>query len=106
MERKVARASGVRTPQEQKALHAKIAELTESLESYTTQFGMLTTQCKRLNNDLKQAKRQVSQPPSLQSSSSSLPLLLTLFAFTHLFHRARRRRRSRASWGRRSARSR
>jgi hypothetical protein len=47
MERKVARASGVRTPQEQKELKAKIAELTESLENYTTQFGMLTTQCKR-----------------------------------------------------------
>jgi len=58
MERKVARASGVRTPQEQKELKAKIAELTESLENYTTQFGMLTTQCKRLSNDLKQAKRQ------------------------------------------------
>jgi len=58
MERKVSRASGARTPQEQKELKAKIAELTESLESYTAQFGMLTTQCKRLNNDLKQAKRQ------------------------------------------------
>ena len=57
MERKVNRASGVRTPQEQKELHAKIAELTESLENYTSQFGMLTTQCKRLGNDLKQAKR-------------------------------------------------
>jgi len=57
MERKVARASGQRTPMEQKELHAKIAELTESLEQYTSQFNMLTTQCKRLANDLKQAKR-------------------------------------------------
>ena len=37
-------------------LKAKIAELTESLENYTSQFGMLTTQCKRLGNDLKKAK--------------------------------------------------
>ena len=58
MERKVARASGVRTPQEQGELKGKIAELTETLETYTAQFGMLATQCKRLSNDLKQAKRQ------------------------------------------------
>jgi len=57
----VARASGQRTPQEQKELKAKIAELTEGLESYTAQFGMLTTQCKRLNNDLKQARRQAEE---------------------------------------------
>ena len=61
MERKVARASGVRTPQEQKELKARIAELTDSLEAYTGQFGMLTTQCKRLSNDLKQAKRQADE---------------------------------------------
>jgi len=61
MERKVSRASGNRTPLEQKELKAKIAELTENLENYTSQFGMLTTQCKRLNNDLKQAKRQASE---------------------------------------------
>ena len=67
MERKVARASGVRTPQEQKELHAKIAELTESLETYTAQFGMLGTQCKRLSNDLKQAKR-VSDESEKESS--------------------------------------
>ena len=53
----VSRASGHRTPQEQKELKAKIAELTENLETYTAQYGMLQTQCKRLNNDLKQAKR-------------------------------------------------
>merc|ERR1719453_2258815 len=58
MERKVSRASGQRTPAEQTELKAKIAELTESLENYTSQFGMLTTQCKRLSNELKQAKRQ------------------------------------------------
>mmetsp|Transcript_3573 Transcript_3573/g.9535 ORF Transcript_3573/g.9535 Transcript_3573/m.9535 type:complete len:880 (+) Transcript_3573:71-2710(+) len=57
MERKVARASGIRSPQEQKELHAKIAELKEQLEKYNSQFHMLSTQCKRLANDLKQAKR-------------------------------------------------
>ena len=73
MERKVARASGVRTPQEQKELHAKIKELTESLESYTAQFGMLTTQCKRLSNDLKQAKRtQEESETEAQRLSASI----------------------------------
>ena len=59
MERKVARASGHRTPLEQRDLKQKIAELTETLEKQTAQHAMLTAQCKRLNNDLKQSKRKV-----------------------------------------------
>jgi chromosome segregation ATPase len=57
MERKVARASGVRSPTEQKELHAKIAELTEECERYTAQHRMLNDQYKRLINDVKQTKR-------------------------------------------------
>ena len=57
MERKVARASGVRSPMEQKELHAKIAELTEECERYTAQHRMLNDQYKRLINDVKQTKR-------------------------------------------------
>jgi len=58
MERKVARASGHRTPLEQKELKQKIAELTEGLEKQNAQHAMLVAQCKRLNNDLKQEKRK------------------------------------------------
>jgi chromosome segregation ATPase len=71
MERKVSRASGQRTPQEQTELKAKIAELTESLENYTSQFGMLTTQCKRLSNELKQAKRQAEESEKEANRHSS-----------------------------------
>jgi len=58
MERKVARASGHRTPLEQKELKQKIDELTEALEKQNSQHSMLIAQCKRLNNDLKQEKRK------------------------------------------------
>ena len=58
MERKVARATGVRSASEQRELHKKIADLTKQLEEQHAQRAMLDTQCKRLSNDLKQAKRK------------------------------------------------
>mmetsp|Transcript_21284 Transcript_21284/g.48925 ORF Transcript_21284/g.48925 Transcript_21284/m.48925 type:complete len:652 (-) Transcript_21284:377-2332(-) len=58
MERKVARASGVRSAQEQLELKKRIAELTQSLDGQKDTFQMLSQQCKRLANDLKRAKRQ------------------------------------------------
>lgn len=67
MERKVARASGHRSPKEQKELKEKIAELTEQLESHVSQFNMLTTQCKRLSNDLKQASRKKEETDKEQA---------------------------------------
>jgi len=58
MERKVARASGVRSVQEQTELKKKIAELTAQLDQQTSIFNTLSSQGKRLSNDLKRAKRQ------------------------------------------------
>merc|ERR1719424_1739239 len=58
MERKVARATGVRSASEQRELHKKIADLTKQPEEQHAQRAMLDTQCKRLSNDLKQAKRK------------------------------------------------
>jgi len=58
MERKVARATGIRSATEQRELHKKIADLTKQLEEQHAQRAMLDTQCKRLANDLKQAKRK------------------------------------------------
>ena len=58
MERKVSRATGVRSASEQRELHKKIADFTKQLEGQHAQRAMLDTQCKRLANDLKQTKRK------------------------------------------------
>jgi len=57
MERKVARASGVRSVAEQTELKKKIADLTQQLDQQTATYSMLSAQGKRLANDLKRAKR-------------------------------------------------
>ena len=60
MERKVARASGVRSVQEQTELKKKIAELTQTLDQQNATFSMLSQQVKRLTNDLKRVRRPAS----------------------------------------------
>ena len=56
MERKVARASGVRSAVEQAELHKRIALLEAQAEKEKAQVSMLDRQTKRLANDLKAAK--------------------------------------------------
>mmetsp|Transcript_10381 Transcript_10381/g.31931 ORF Transcript_10381/g.31931 Transcript_10381/m.31931 type:complete len:882 (-) Transcript_10381:323-2968(-) len=57
MERKVARATGVRSAIEQTELKKKIDELQKQLEQHNATHTMLAQQGKRLANDLKRAKR-------------------------------------------------
>jgi hypothetical protein len=60
MERKVARASGVRSATEQAELHKRIALLEAQAEKEKAQVSMLDKQCKRLNNG---ARRPPPSPP-------------------------------------------
>ena len=61
MERKVARATGVRSATEQRELHKKIADYGKQLEDQQAQKSMLDNQCKRLSTDLKHAKRKAKE---------------------------------------------
>ena len=57
MERRVARASGVRSDEEKKALQVKIDELSRELEERTSEHGMLQQQLKRQHEGLRAARR-------------------------------------------------
>jgi hypothetical protein len=61
MERKVARATGVRSAVEQAELKRKIAELQAQLDQHSATHTMLGQQGKRLSNDLKRAKRRAEE---------------------------------------------
>merc|ERR1719502_1333412 len=58
MERKVARGLGERSDDEKKKLNAVIAEQEASLEAAREKKKMLTAQCRKLHNELKQAERK------------------------------------------------
>mmetsp|Transcript_34211 Transcript_34211/g.88356 ORF Transcript_34211/g.88356 Transcript_34211/m.88356 type:complete len:922 (-) Transcript_34211:296-3061(-) len=60
MERRVARAQGERSMEERKILNAKIEELTGNLEEQVAQHTMLVQQIKRLEDDLRAARRTVT----------------------------------------------
>ncbi|GFR48534.1 hypothetical protein Agub_g10430 [Astrephomene gubernaculifera] len=57
MERKVARAGGVRSEEETRALNARIEKLTGILESVNQEHSMLLEQVKRAEEDLLAARR-------------------------------------------------
>eukprot|EP00195_Chlamydomonas_chlamydogama_P009299 CAMPEP_0202915398 /NCGR_PEP_ID=MMETSP1392-20130828/65575_1 /ASSEMBLY_ACC=CAM_ASM_000868 /TAXON_ID=225041 /ORGANISM="Chlamydomonas chlamydogama, Strain SAG 11-48b" /LENGTH=937 /DNA_ID=CAMNT_0049607407 /DNA_START=168 /DNA_END=2981 /DNA_ORIENTATION=- len=57
MERKVARAGGVRSEEETRALNARIEKLTSVLEGVNTEHSMLLEQVKHAEDDLLQARR-------------------------------------------------
>eukprot|EP00164_Ancoracysta_twista_P002908 GFYU01003871.1.p1 GENE.GFYU01003871.1~~GFYU01003871.1.p1 ORF type:complete len:916 (-),score=421.15 GFYU01003871.1:163-2910(-) len=59
LERKVSRAQGVRSDEESKKLNARIKELTDELEQANVQHNMLTDQVKRLDDDIRTARRKV-----------------------------------------------
>ena len=58
MERKVARGLGERSDDEKKKLNVVIAEQEASLEAAREKKKMLTAQCRKLHNELKQAERK------------------------------------------------
>ncbi|KAG2422661.1 hypothetical protein HXX76_015898 [Chlamydomonas incerta] len=57
MERKVARAGGVRSEEETRALNARIEKLTAILEGVNAEYSMLLEQVKRAEDDLLAARR-------------------------------------------------
>jgi len=57
LERKVARANGVRSDDEKKILNKKIAECQEELDSAQSQHSMLIQQVKNLEDELRATKR-------------------------------------------------
>lgn len=57
MERKVARAQGVRSEEESRALNARIAKLTSTLEEVNVEHSMLLEQVKHSEEDLLKARR-------------------------------------------------
>ncbi|KAL6756441.1 hypothetical protein V8C86DRAFT_2647977 [Haematococcus lacustris] len=57
MERKVARAGGVRSEEESRALHARIEKLTAVLEGVNAEHSMLLDQVKHSEEDLLKARR-------------------------------------------------
>ncbi|KAI9179113.1 hypothetical protein H9P43_005775 [Blastocladiella emersonii ATCC 22665] len=59
LERKVKRAQGDRTDEEQAALNKKIAELTEQYDRAVESHQLLSTQLKRAQDDLRHAKRRL-----------------------------------------------
>ncbi|KAI9221363.1 hypothetical protein BC828DRAFT_381204 [Blastocladiella britannica] len=59
LERKVKRAQGERTDEEQAALNARIAVLTGELDRAVETHTVLSTQLKRAQDDLRHAKRRV-----------------------------------------------
>lgn len=56
LERKVSRASGIRTDEEKKVLNKRIAVLKEELQEAKSQNGMLVEQRKKLDNELRRSK--------------------------------------------------
>lgn len=58
LERRVARASGVRTDEEKKVLNKKIEQLNAVLKTHTDQNAMLTGQSRKLDDELRRAERQ------------------------------------------------
>ena len=63
----------MRSASEQRELHKKIADLTKQLEEQHAQRAMLDTQCKRLSNDLKQAKRKELESTHEQARLAANP---------------------------------
>ncbi|XP_071508551.1 coiled-coil domain-containing protein 39-like [Diadema antillarum] len=61
LERKIARLEGERSTEEMDALNARIKELTESLEERNTTHGLLSTQLKRLQDDIRRVKRDLDK---------------------------------------------
>jgi len=59
LERKVARASGVRSDEEKKAMNAQIEELKVDLEHVQSENKMLVQQRKKLENELKKSDRLI-----------------------------------------------
>ena len=57
MERKVARAGGVRSEEETRVLNARIEKLTQVLEGVNAEHGMLLEQVKHSEEDLMKARR-------------------------------------------------
>jgi len=57
LERKISRASGVRTDDEKKVLNARIEELKLELDTHEKEYAMLTTQSRKLTIELKNAER-------------------------------------------------
>jgi len=58
LERRVARASGVRTDEEKKVLNTKIQDLKKLLQTHADQNGMLCGQSKKLDDELRRTERQ------------------------------------------------
>jgi len=58
LERKVARASGVRTDDEKKVLHSKIAALKQELQVHQDEFQMLSNQRRKLDVELRNTERR------------------------------------------------
>jgi chromosome segregation ATPase len=61
LERKVARATGVRTGDEKKQLNDKIAELQSELEQLVAQRSMLQTQSRKLGDELRSQQRKCAE---------------------------------------------
>eukprot|EP00002_Diphylleia_rotans_P040756 TRINITY_DN9745_c0_g1_i3.p1 TRINITY_DN9745_c0_g1~~TRINITY_DN9745_c0_g1_i3.p1 ORF type:complete len:708 (-),score=224.99 TRINITY_DN9745_c0_g1_i3:232-2355(-) len=61
LERKVARAQGERTDEEKKILNARIQELQAKLDVQMNEHVMLTNQMKKLELDLRAAKRKAAE---------------------------------------------
>lgn len=84
MERKVARASGVRSDEEKKALNARIQELSEELDAHRAEHSMLQAQSKKLGEELRSANRTLDslrrekERVDVRGLPLSLPLPLSL----------------------------
>ena len=82
MERKVSRASGVRTPQQQNELKEKIGQLQQVLKEATAQVMTLQQQSKRLGNDhtraIHHSKSLEVEGSKLKSSKDELDLSIEL----------------------------
>eukprot|EP00753_Platysulcus_tardus_P018333 PLAT6827.3.p1 GENE.PLAT6827.3~~PLAT6827.3.p1 ORF type:complete len:1047 (-),score=734.14 PLAT6827.3:146-3259(-) len=64
LERRVARVSGERTDEEKKVLNAKIEELTQALQKASDEHTMLSTQVKKLSDELRATRRVLARKKS------------------------------------------
>ena len=78
MERKVNRAKGERTEEERRELKEKISMLQTMLDDLLKQHKVLHLQVKRVNDDVRQAKIDLSNKEKDQKSVSEVILELTL----------------------------